>query len=65
MLKTTEERVAEHTKKELQMGWKTSGRMEMKYTVGGRSVINTEKKKPFVLNREQYRHIKSLSKDGL
>ena len=29
-------------------------------------MINTEKKKkPFVLNREQHRHIKSLSKDGL
>lgn len=29
-------------------------------------MINTEKKKkPFVLNREQHRHIKSLSKDAL
>ena len=28
-------------------------------------MIKTEKKKPFVLNREQHRYLKSLSKDGL
>lgn len=28
-------------------------------------MTKTEKKKPFVLNREQHRYLKSLSKDGM